>query len=55
MIKGVQTFEAVMLYLLQIDVSLHDLFQRVTGKRGVVVQEVGKSLIVLQKVLQLET
>lgn len=45
----------VIVYLLQVDISLHYLLQRVMRKRGIVVQEVGKCLIVLQKVLQLET
>lgn len=42
-------------YLFQIDISLYDLLQCVAWKRGVVVQEVGKGLIVSQEVLQLET
>lgn len=37
---------SVTLYLLQIDVGLHYLLQCVMRKRGVVVQEVGKSLVV---------
>lgn len=40
--------------LLQVDVGLHDLLQRMAGQRGVVVQEVREGLVVLQKVLQLE-
>lgn len=47
--------QIVTVYLLQIDISLHYLLQRVTRKWGIVVQEVGKGLIVSQKVLQLET
>ena len=42
-------------YLLQIDVSLHYLFQSMTRQWGIVVQEVGKGLVVFQKVLQLES
>lgn len=44
----------VVIYLLQVDVGLHDLLERVAGQRGVVVQEVRERLVVLQKVLQLE-
>lgn len=42
------------IYLLQVDVGLHDLPERVTGQRGVVVQEVRQRLVILQKVLQFE-
>lgn len=42
------------IYLLQVDVGLHDLLECVTGQRGVVVQEVWEHLIILQKVLQFE-
>lgn len=42
------------IYLLQVDVGLHDLLECVTGQRGVVVQEVRQRLIILQKVLQFE-
>lgn len=36
----------VTVYLLQIDISLNDLLQRMMRKWGIVVQEVGKGLIV---------
>lgn len=42
------------IYLLQVDVGLHDLLECVTGQRGVVAQEVRQCLIILQKVLQFE-
>lgn len=45
----------VIVYLLQIDVSLDYLLQSMAGKWGVMMQEMGQGLIVLQKVLQLES